>query len=85
MRGNYVGPNANGSAAVPNGDSGIRALNSFEVIIGGFDPDEGNVISGNLDHRITIVGLSEDIVVFGNRIGTIAAGTAAIGNGPIPW
>lgn len=81
VHGNYIGLNANGDADVGNGDNGIRTVDAFDIVIGGFGIGEGNVISGNDDHGITLVGLSEDIEVYGNRIGTNAAGTLAIGNG----
>ncbi|MGE3270839.1 MAG: Calx-beta domain-containing protein, partial [Chloroflexota bacterium] len=81
VRGNYIGTNAAGTAAVPNTANGIHILDGYGIIIGGIDPGEGNLISGNGMDGVTIVGdYSEEIVVAGNRIGTNAAGTAAIPN-----
>ncbi len=82
--GNYIGTNAAGTAAVPNGQSGI----SFQVIgagtsvtsneIGRSTSGAGNVISGNTAHGISIVGTgSSGNIVQGNFIGTNATGDAA--------
>ena len=86
VQGNYIGTNAAGSAAVPNGDSGIQVYTSRSVI-GGSGPGEGNLVSGNLQHGIQVGGLAPQIVdsfdnvVQGNLIGTDASGTSSLGNG----
>jgi CSLREA domain-containing protein len=82
VRGNYIGLNAAGDAAIPNGQNGVHVLDAIGVVVGGSEPGEGNVVSGNTVDGITIVGeFSEAIEVSGNRVGTNPAGTAAIGNG----
>jgi titin len=79
VQGNYLGVNAAGTAAVvPGGAHGIVVENSDGLVtIGGGRSGEGNVVSGNV-YGVVIAG--GEFVVAGNRIGTNAAGTAAIPN-----
>src|SRR4029450_5492892 len=57
----------------------VRGANNT---IGGTAPGAGNVISGNLNDGIDLGASSaSNTVIRGNRVGTNAAGTAAIGNG----
>ncbi len=83
VQGNRIGTNASGTAAVPNRYEGITLyINSNGNLIGGAAPGAGNLISGNRN-GIAIEsanGACEFNVVQGNRIGTNAAGAAAIGN-----
>jgi hypothetical protein len=80
VRGNYIGTNATGAAALRNfGNGGIHISNSNQNFIGGTTPGAGNLISGNAADGILIAGGSTNTVQ-GNFIGTNAAGTAAIGN-----
>jgi hypothetical protein len=84
IQGNYIGTNAAGTAAIPNG-TGISFLRAVNVVIGGTTAGAGNVISGNgsFGVRISNGGGSTGVgnLIQGNRIGTNAAGTAAIPNG----
>lgn len=81
IRGNYVGTNAAGSSAISgNVNSGVRVLNASGVTIGGSGPGEGNLISGSASNGITTDPDSSTVSILGNRIGTNAAGTAAIPN-----
>jgi hypothetical protein len=78
VRGNFIGTNATGVAALGNaGNGGIHIASSNGNLIGG--TGAGNVISGNTPFGILIVSGSNNAVQ-GNFIGTNAAGTAAIGN-----
>ncbi len=83
IRGNYIGTNPGGTAAVPN-VIGVIIDGGSNHRVGGLLPGEGNVISGNgtggNDHGIRLAN-STGVKVEGNRIGTNAAGTAALGNG----
>ncbi len=87
IRGNYIGLNADGDAALPNG--GGIVMNSVATI-GGTDPGQGNVISGNNGTAIRIgeagaTGLDANPVgctVQGNVIGLNPAGDTAIPNTP---
>ena len=81
--GNFVGTNAAGAAAIPNGLSGVFTINGASGnTIGGTQPAEGNVISGNASFGVAFFGAATDggNTVLNNFIGTDAAGTAAIGN-----
>lgn len=80
IEGNIVGANADGSAAVPNGGSGVRVENAPRTIVGGADA-AANLISGNGLHGVQVIGVSDGTRVIGNLIGTNAAGDAAIANG----
>ncbi len=85
IKGNYIGTNWNGMAAVGNGGGGSSQggilAEGVGTQIGGSLPNEGNLISGNLNDGIYCSSTSN--VIEGNRIGTDNAGTAAIpNNGP---
>jgi CSLREA domain-containing protein len=78
--GNYIGTNAAGSSALPNGATGIL-LYFQNNIVGGATAAARNLISGNKTNGITLFGQSATgNLVAGNYIGTNAAGTAAIPN-----
>ncbi len=77
VQGCYIGTNATGTTAAPNGAGGIR-VNVSGVTIGGTSATARNVISGNTGDGIDIV--SGGATVQGNFIGTNAAGTAALPN-----
>jgi CSLREA domain-containing protein len=77
VQGCYIGTNATGTAAAPNGAGGIR-VNVSGVTIGGTSAAARNVISGNTGDGIDIV--SGAVTVRGNFIGTNATGTAAVPN-----
>ncbi len=78
--GNYIGTNATGTAAVPNGLAGVAFLGTPSGgMVGGLDPAARNVISGNSGNGVYIQG--SQIEVYGNYIGLNAAGTAALANG----
>ena len=82
VRGNFIGTNASGSAALANGFSGI-------IIAGGAQNNEigggiggRNVISGNATYGILIAdaGTSSNLV-HGNTIGLNATGSGPVPNG----
>lgn len=81
IKGNKIGTNLAGTAAIANGSHGISIYtNVFRTIIGGQDNTEGNIISGNGYYGINNVLNSRLTKVYGNLIGTNANGTAAIPN-----
>src|SRR5262249_43621821 len=81
IAGNYIGTNATGTAAVANGDIGVRVdLGASNNVIGGPNPADRNLISGNTNNGVVLSGTGTQFnAVFGNYIGTNAAGTAALG------
>ena len=83
VRGNFIGTNLTGTAAIPGNVGGGIFINggASNNFVGGSAAGEGNLISGNSGNGITILFTSTvSNVVQGNRIGTNASGTAAIGN-----
>lgn len=94
ISGNYIGTNAAGSTAIPNGVvgsenlSGILRRNGASNNVIGVSPTgshsaaERNVISGNAFYGIFIAeAATNNNIVAGNYIGTKANGTPALGNG----
>ncbi len=82
ISGNYIGTNAAGNAALPNGSSGVSLQNGSAFnTIGGTGPDEGNVISGNSGQGIYLVQSgTENNTISANIIGLDASGLAAVPN-----
>jgi hypothetical protein len=92
--GNYIGTNAAGSGAIPNGltdpanhfyAAGIAIFaGAKNNVIGGTVAGSANVISGNAAGAVALsdTGTNGNLVR-GNLIGTNPAGTSAIGNGVI--
>ncbi len=85
--GNYIGTNASGTEALPNGGDGLYAHNATGGVgsydtIGGTTAAARNIISGNALCGVTIPGsaATKDLVE-GNYIGTDVTGTVALGNG----
>ena len=83
IQGNFVGTNAAGTAAVPNQgiQSGVFILSAPGNTVGGTVAGAGNVISGNAQHALTIVGATATgNLIQGNLIGTAANGTTPLAN-----
>jgi titin len=79
--GNYIGTNATGTAALPNGDGILVWIPGFNRI-GGTRPGEGNLISGNQSNGVSVGGVTtRDVVIIGNAIGTDVNGNQTLGNG----
>jgi hypothetical protein len=80
--GNFIGTNADGTAAIPNGNIGVNlALGAQYNVIGGDDNSCRNLVSGNANYGVHLAGESvTDNVVIGNFIGTDVTGTYALGN-----
>ncbi len=75
VRGNFIGTDAGGARALPNGGDGVSATGGNTI--GGSAPGAGNLVSGNAGFGIS-AGATETIQ--GNLIGTDAAATASLGN-----
>jgi hypothetical protein len=80
IHGNFIGVNATGNIALPNTGDGVHlAAGSDTNTIGTLDGTGRNVISGNGRNGIWIQEGNSN-TVFGNYIGTNAAGSGAVGN-----
>ncbi|MDQ3815756.1 MAG: hypothetical protein M3347_17730 [Armatimonadota bacterium] len=81
VQGNYVGLDASGAVALPNGNGGIfLSGGSEENLVGGTTVGAGNVISGNVSSGMCVCRGTKNNKVQGNFIGTDATGTAAVPN-----
>lgn len=74
---NYIGVSPNGNQASPN-HRGIT-VESNQNIIGGSDPSQRNVISGN-STGVSLLGQNRDNTIKGNFVGTAPDGTTAMSN-----
>ena len=85
LTGNKIGTNLAGTAAVANGQEGFEAFGASETTIGGDDPGDVNLISGNGTGGVRFVNFAAERAtgnaVVGNRIGTRIAGENALPNG----
>lgn len=83
VAGNFIGLNAGGTGALPNGFEGVGIYNGAQSnLIGGASAAARNVISGNAYQGVVIQGGgTSGNVVAGNYIGVNPAGGAALGNG----
>jgi hypothetical protein len=78
VQGNLIGTDATGAFPLPNGQNGVEIQSSSNTI-GGPDPGDGNVISGNAKDGV-LIGSGGKNSVAGNLIGTDASGTSQLGN-----
>ncbi|MCS6804334.1 MAG: right-handed parallel beta-helix repeat-containing protein, partial [Blastocatellia bacterium] len=82
VQGNFIGTNATGMSALANQFDGIFINSAPTNTIGGTAAGAGNLISGNNDYGILIVGAeSAGNTIQGNLIGLNVAGRAALPNG----
>ena len=79
VEGNYIGTDITGTIALGPGD-GVTIEGSYNTI-GGAQPGEGNLISGNAASGIVLSASANNNVIQGNYIGTDVTGTKALGNG----
>jgi subtilisin-like proprotein convertase family protein len=81
IRGNFIGTNATGAAAIPN-TNGMELINSAANQVGGPAEVERNVISGNTGAGVVIGdSASSGNLLQGNYVGTKADGVSPLGNG----
>lgn len=86
IQGNYMGVDATGAAALPNGvglvtftDNPVTFING--TIFGGGNAGEGNVVSANPGGGVGFQVNCNNNIIKGNFIGTDITGTIALGNG----
>ena len=81
VAGNFIGTNAAGVAALGNKLTGISVINAGSNTIGGINPSQRNLISGNTTDGVLISGkTATGNTLLGNYIGTQADGVSALGN-----
>jgi hypothetical protein len=82
IEGNFVGIDPSGTRKAGNGGAGVRIRGGTANVVGGADPTQRNVISGNGDCPDYGIGVrissASDDVVQGNYIGTDRSGTRAL-------
>ena len=81
--GNYIGTDGTGTRAISNDLAGIRTQ-ACSNLIGGATAGSGNLISGNGQEGIWLVGTNGEVagnLVQGNLIGLDVTGTSGLGNG----
>ena len=78
VQGNYLGTDRSGTKDLGNDAQGVFVAGSSSTMVGGTTAASRNIISGN---RSGIeMQTSKGTMVLGNRIGTTAGGTSALGN-----
>ncbi len=82
LEGNFIGTNAAGTAAAPNGLDGLTIVDSAGNLIGGVTPAARNLMSGNAQNGIDVSG-SQAFAnqILGNFIGTDVTGMVGLPNG----
>ncbi len=81
IAGNIIGLNQAGTATAAN-SYGVYINNAANNTIGGTSASTRNIISGNTNDGVYLIGASATgNVIQGNYIGTNAAGTSAVANG----
>jgi hypothetical protein len=81
IQGNFLGTDRHGTAPLGNG-AGIHSFDIADrMVVGGPDPGDRNVISGNTIDGISFGSNSIEHVIQGNFIGTDVTGTHDLGNG----
>jgi CSLREA domain-containing protein len=78
---NFIGTDATGTAALPNGQAGIEVVGGSNTAIGAVGTNIENVISGNTRFGVLITPATTATTLVNNVIGLNVAGTAAVPNG----
>jgi hypothetical protein len=82
VQGNRIGTDVSGTSALPNGDDGVEVDDARGNDVGGAVEGAGNLISGNLNRGVLIIGAgATGNRVQGNRIGTAESGITPLANG----
>ena len=84
VQGNLIGTDVTGTARLPNTYGGVGISYTPGNLIGGPNPGEGNVISGNGNAGVGIAyERATSNIVQGNVIGTDITGKRPLGNGTV--
>ena len=67
VRGNFIGTDVTGAAPIPNG-RGVEVTNGPNIVVGGLNPGEGNVIAFNTGAGVVLSGGVTGLGVLGNSI-----------------
>jgi hypothetical protein len=78
--GNLVGTDLSGTKAFGNAYIGVFVTGGANNRIGGPDPRDRNIVTGNVFNGITINGPGTGNLVIGNYVGTDITGTIGLGN-----
>ncbi|MBA4337060.1 hypothetical protein C0416_04810 [bacterium] len=81
IQGSYIGTRLNGTVAAPNGGDGIYVDLAHDIFIGGANPADRNVISGNVGNGIMFSDSVNGSDIEGNFIGLDKTGLVGLGNG----
>lgn len=86
VKGNYIGVDVSGQKKLQNRYGLVLSLGAQRNTIGGTDPGDANIISGNQSGGILVRSASTaDNVIIGNFIGTDRTGEIKLGNGTAIW
>jgi len=81
VSGNFIGTDVTGMKSIPNQTNGVLIAYAPGNTIGGISESSRNVISGNKQMGVAILGLaSSNTCVYGNYIGVNVSGAAALPN-----
>ncbi len=80
IAGNHIGLDPAGTIDRGNAIMGIFVSDQASVRIGGTDPSDRNIISGNGVDGVYVSGINASATILGNYIGTDVTGTVAIPN-----
>ncbi len=80
VRGNRIGTDSAGTLPIGNLGNGVEIVAGKNTDVGGPVATAANVISGNSLSGVSVTGGGTGHLIRGNRIGTNAAGTAAVAN-----
>ncbi len=79
VAGNYIGIAANGASALGNIANGVLIVGGQNNTIGGTATTARNIISGNSQRGVWMIGSNSNVVA-GNIVGLNAAGSSPVGN-----
>jgi hypothetical protein len=81
IQGNSIGTAVDGVNAVANQLNGVLIDGATNNLVGGSsNVGQGNIISGNRESGVRLIGGASENEVYGNLIGTDFSGTAKVGN-----